>query len=110
MRLNIVCVVLIVFAYSCKSTNKTISSLDNNESLFKQAIVLDSIGSEYEYAKIKCNSCLFLGQSLVFRGKKTFDILKFRKENGEVISFYFDVSKFYENEGFKVVVEETSKF
>ena len=87
----IICLIILA---SCSST-KNIGNVQRNGSSFEKAIIAKSISSEYEYARKVCSDCQLLGQSLVFEKKKPYDILKFKKPNGEEVSYYFDISKFY---------------
>lgn len=87
----IICLIILA---SCSST-KNIGNVQRDGSSFEKAIIAKSISSEYEYVRKVCSDCQFLGQSLVFKKKKPFDILKFKKPNGEEVSYYFDISKFF---------------
>ena len=87
-------VVCLLIMASCSST-KNIENVQRDGSTFEKAIIAKSISSEYEYVQKVCSDCQLLGQSLVFKKKKPYDILKFKKPNGEEVSYYFDISKFY---------------
>tara|TARA_R110002051_G_C8387423_1_gene446172 strand:- start:133 stop:438 length:306 start_codon:yes stop_codon:yes gene_type:complete len=88
----IICLLILA---SCSST-KNISTIDRDGSSFEKAIIVNSISEEYEYARKVCSNCQLLGQSLTFnKKKKPFDVLEFKKENGEKVSYYFDISKFF---------------
>ncbi len=86
----------LIIMTSC-STTKNIGNVQRDGSSFEKAIIAKSIPAEYEYVRKVCSDCKLLGQSLVFEKKKPYDILKFKKPNGEEISYYFDISKFYGN-------------
>ena len=77
------------------SSTKNIGNAQRDGSSFKKAIIAKSISAEYEYVRKVCSDCQLLGQFLVFEKKKPYDILKLKKSNGESISYYFDISKFY---------------
>jgi len=79
---------------SCSST-KNIETTIRDGSSFENAIIVKSIAEEYEYVKKVCSDCQLLGQALVFEKKKPYDILDLKKSNGEKVSYYFDISKFY---------------
>jgi hypothetical protein len=89
---------------SCSST-KTVSTANSDESSYsstnrdgssyEKAIIANSIPEEYQYVKKICQNCQFLGQSLNYDKGKPYDILKFKKPNGDTISYYFDISKFF---------------
>ncbi len=79
---------------SCSST-ENIGNVQRDGSSFEKAIIAKSIPAEYEYVRKVCFECQILEQSLVFKKKKPYDILKLKKMNGEEVSYYFDISKFY---------------
>ncbi|NQY07555.1 MAG: hypothetical protein HRT68_15505 [Flavobacteriaceae bacterium] len=87
-------IVCLIIMASCSST-KNIGNVQRDGSSFEKAIIANSISSEYEYVRKVCSDCQLLGQSLVFEKKKPYDILKLKKPNGEEVSYYFDISKFY---------------
>ena len=87
-------IICLIFMTSCSST-KNIGNTLRDGSSFEKAIIVKSIAEEYEYVRKVCVDCQLLGQSLVFEKKKPYDILKFKKSNGENISYYFDISKFF---------------
>jgi hypothetical protein len=72
---------------SDKTTNDGLS--------FENAIKVNSIAEEYDYVRRNCSKCKFLGQSLVEKKGKPYDVLMLKKENGEEVSYYFDISSFY---------------
>ncbi|RXJ50663.1 hypothetical protein [Gelidibacter gilvus] len=79
---------------SCSST-KNIGIIQRDGSSFEKAIIVKSVSEEYDYVRKVCADCQLLGQSLVFEKKKPYDILQLTKSNGEDISYYFDISKFF---------------
>lgn len=87
----IICLIIIT---SCSST-KNIGNVQRDGSSFEKAIIAKSVSDEYEYVRKVCSDCQLLGQSLVFEKKKPYDILRFKKSNGEEVSYYFDISKFF---------------
>ena len=84
---------------SCTST-KNLTYTETDGSSFQKAIKVSSISQEYKYVKKDCQNCQLLGQSLVFKNKKPYDILKLKQINGDTISYYFDISKFYGRKSF----------
>jgi uncharacterized protein YcfL len=87
----IICLIIIT---SCSST-KNIGNVQRDGSSFEKAIIAKSISAEYKYVRKVCSDCQMLGQSLVFEKKKPYDIIKLKKSNGENVSYYFDISKFF---------------
>lgn len=87
---------------SCGSQKKAISqttttadtSLKDGSSV-KNAIKVKSIPEEYAYVKKACKGCQLLGQALIFKDKKPYDILNLKKPDGTEVSYYFDISSFY---------------
>ena len=80
---------------STSGSNTSEESISGDGSSFQQAIVVKSISEEYEYVKNDCSDCRVIGQSLVFEKKKPYDILKVQNSDGDIVSYYFDISKFY---------------
>lgn len=64
-------------------------------SSFEKAIIVNSIPEEYKFAAAHCQECQFTGQSLVFHKNKPYDVLDFIRPDGQKVSFYFDISRFY---------------
>ena len=64
----------------------------------EDAIIVESVEEEYESLGNICSKCIFIEQVLVFENKKPHHILRYLKPNGEDISFYFDISNFFEKE------------
>ena len=79
---------------SC-STTKNIGEVSRDGSSFEKAIIVKSVAEEYEYVRKVCSDCKLLEQFLTFEKKKPYDILKLKKSNGEEVSCYFDISKFF---------------
>lgn len=92
--LKIGIVLSIFFIVSCSST-KNLSTSTKDGSSIENAIKVSSISEEYEYVRKVCEDCKFLSQSLIFKKKKPYDMLEFKKSNGEKISYYFDISSFF---------------
>ena len=61
----------------------------------ENAVKVKSIAEEYEFARNKCQGCQLLGQALIEHKGKPYDELKFKKADGQEISYYFDISSFY---------------
>lgn len=87
-------VICLMIMTSC-SASKNMVSAERDGSSFEKAIVVQSVAAEYEYVRMACSDCQLLGQSLAFDKKKPYDILRLKKSNGDDISYYFDISKFY---------------
>lgn len=87
-------IICLIIMTSCSSP-KDIGNIQRDGSSFEKAIIAKSVSDEYEYVRKVCSDCQLLGQSLVFEKKKPYDILKLKKTNGEDVSYYFDISKFY---------------
>ena len=104
-------VLSIVIIYSCSSTKKSFDSTSREElstekdmnerssskdgSSVEEAIVVNNIDEEYEYVRKVCPECQFTMQALIFIKKKPYDVLSFKKDNGETVDYYFDISKFF---------------
>jgi len=85
---------LFISITSCSSTKNT-GNRAGDGSTFEKAIIVKSVAQEYEYVRKVCSNCQLLGQFLSSYKKKYYDILKLKKPNGEEVSYYFDISKFY---------------
>lgn len=92
--LNSLILFTLVIAVSC-STSRHISQTERDGSSFSKAVIVKSIQDEYRFAAEACGNCKFLGQSLVFKKGKPYDILKYQKPNGDIVLYYFDISEFY---------------
>jgi hypothetical protein len=88
-------ITFILILSSC-STTKTTKSIARDGSSFEKAIIVSSISEEYKYVRAVCVNCKLQGQFLLFNKKKPYDKLTFKKSNDEDISYYFDISKFFE--------------
>lgn len=89
-------VVSIMLLSGCTASKiNSSANLDRDGSSPEKAIIVSSISEEYEYANKVCNNCSFTQQALVFVKKKPYDILTLEQPNGEMIEYYFDISKFY---------------
>lgn len=91
---NTILILCVFFATSC-STAKGTGSLERDGSSFEKAVIVKNIGEEYEYVRRVCSGCEMQTQSLVFEKDKPYDILELKKPDGESVSYYFDISKFY---------------
>jgi len=85
----------LLIATSCGSTKTTIDNTKRDGSSYEKAIIVKSIEQEYEYIKEVCTNCQLLGQSLVKYKNKPYDIIEVKKPDGEVVKYYFDISKFF---------------
>ncbi len=61
----------------------------------ENAIKVKSVTEEYDYVRKNCSNCKLLGQALINQNGKPYDVLKLKKEDGQEISYYFDISSFY---------------
>ena len=84
----------LVFFSSCRS-GQVNRSTEGDSAAFENAVVVQSIGEEYEYMRKNCTGCQVMQQSLVFVNKKPYDVLDVLMPNGEKVSYYFDISSFY---------------
>lgn len=91
---NIGIAFFLILITSC-STTKNIGNETRDGSSFEKAIIAESIADEYEYVRKVCSDCQLIEQSLVFEKKIPYDIIELKKSNGEDVSYYFDISKFY---------------
>lgn len=64
---------------------------------FETAIKAKSVAEEYEFVRANCPDCKLVQQSLTEHKEKPYDVLLFKKSNGEEIIYYFDISSFYGN-------------
>lgn len=78
-----------------KLVSKTAVSTVKDGSSVENAIVVNSIPEEYQYVKKVCIGCTLQGQALIFKGKKPYDVLKLKKADGTLVSYFFDISSFY---------------
>lgn len=86
---------LLSFSISCKSVKKATTASSGDGTSIQNAVVVSSINEEYEYVREVCPDCQLLGQSLLFENKKPYDLLEFKRPDGQKLSFYFDISKFF---------------
>jgi len=94
LNLGLIICMLCLIITSCSSTKK-VATETRDASSYKQAIIVKSIAEEYEYVNKVCSGCQFMEQALVFEKNKPYDVLTFKKSNGEEISYYFDISEFF---------------
>lgn len=76
------------------SNTKSKNSIKDGLSV-ENAIKVKSVAEEYEYVRKNCQGCQLLGQSLIEHKGKPYDELKLKKEDGQEISYFFDISSFY---------------
>jgi hypothetical protein len=79
---------LILLNCASTKTPKDGSSIDN-------AIKVHSVGEEYQIVRKLCPECTLIGQGLIPKGNKHYDVLELTKRNGEKVSYYFDINSFY---------------
>ncbi len=87
----VICLIIIT---SCSTTKNGINTLRDGSS-FEKAVIVRSISEEYEYVGKVCPDCKLSVQYLTFKKKKPYDILEMERPDGEHVSYYFDISKFY---------------
>lgn len=92
---KIVCLIGILLITSCSASKKAANNIIRDGSSFEKAIIANSISEEYAYVKKVCPDCKRQMQRLVFEKKKPYDLLDFKKANGETVTYYFDISKFF---------------
>jgi len=98
-RLSLVFLIITTFI-SCAST-KNIENSDLDGSSYEKAIKVKNIEQEYEYLKKICTNCKLLEQRLTEYNNKPYDVIKLKKINGEIVEYYFDISKFYGKKSFR---------
>jgi len=86
-----VCLLLMT---SCASIKKK-QNVSRDGSSFENAINVNRISECYSYISNACVDCQIKEQLLVFNDKRPYNLFKLKKNNGEVISYYFDISKIY---------------
>lgn len=92
--LKVAVIVSLLIVTACSST-KNLGNTTRDGSSFEKAVIVNSVSEEYEYVRRVCSNCQMMGQSLVFEKKKPYDILRLKKQSGEEVSYYFDISKFF---------------
>lgn len=85
---------LFVVGASCSSSKNT-THLVRDGSSVEKAIIVKSIAEEYEYVRNVCPDCELQMQMLIFDKKKPYDVIEVKNSEGETISYYFDIHKFY---------------
>jgi hypothetical protein len=86
-----VCLLLMT---SCASIKKKQHVLRDGSS-FENAIVVNRISECYRYTSNTCVDCQIKEQLLVFNDNRPYTLFKLKNKNGEVRSYYFDISKMY---------------
>jgi len=86
-----VCLLLMT---SCASIKKKQHVLRGGSS-FENAIVVNRISECYRYISNTCVDCQIKEQLLVFNDNRPYNLFKLKNKNGEVLSYYFDISKMY---------------
>ena len=79
---------------SCGSS-KSISETDRDGSSYEMAIIVNSVPEEYAYIRKVCQGCQVVSQALTYSKGKPYDILKVNQPDGKMVSYYFDISKFF---------------
>lgn len=83
---------IMILFIACGIT-KTI--VDRDGSSFEKAVLVNNIQEEYIYVRKNCEGCTVMGQALTYNKKIPFDILTCKKPDGQEVSYYFDISKFF---------------
>lgn len=78
-----------------ETSQQSVSDDERDGSSFEKAIRVKSIDQEYAYVREVCPDCRINRQSLIFHEKKPYDVLDFTRDNGEEVSYYFDISSFF---------------
>ena len=90
---HIIAIAISIAFISCTSTQ---NQTTNDGSSMEKAIKVKSVEQEYIIVREKCADCKIKSQGLTFDDKENpFDVLTLIKPNGEVVKYYFDISKFY---------------
>ena len=76
------------------TTKNTGTSLIDGSS-YEKAIKVNSVAEEYEYVGRVCSDCQLIRQLLAYEKNKYFDVITMKKPNGEIVSYYFDITEFY---------------
>ena len=61
----------------------------------ENAIKVKSVDEEYNFIRKNCINCKLLEQYLTKINGKPYDVLKIKKEDGQEVLYYFDISSFY---------------
>lgn len=85
--------IVLVFTLSNCGAKKETGMRDGTS--YEKAIIVKSVADEYKYIRENCPNCQNKSQSLVFKGKKPYDVLTVVKEDGGEMDYYFDISKFF---------------
>ena len=86
-----VCLLLMT---SCASIKKK-QNVSRDGSSFENAINVNRISECYSYISNACVDCQINEQLLVFNNNNPYNLFKLKNNNGEVTSYYFDISKIY---------------
>lgn len=68
---------------------------DRDGSKPETAIVVNSVGEEYQWLQRNCPGFSFVSQALQQIDGKPYDVLKCRNARGDERSIYFDISRFF---------------
>ena len=83
-----------IFISSC-SSSKNIAILERDGSSYEKAVIIKSVPEEYDYVKKACQGCQLMEQYLSRYENKPYDILKLKNIDGDEVTYYFDISKFF---------------
>ena len=93
LKLVTVCLFGLLFL-NC-STAKVDASHDGSS--VEKAIKVGSVDEEYQIMRKLCPDCQLVGQSLVPKGNKHYDVIDLVRPNGEKVVYWFDINSFYGN-------------
>ena len=112
MRFTHLVLAFAMLVSSCSTTKKstsnsqtvnssTVSNPEADGSSFEKAIIInkknetDGVAEEYKWLREHYPGYTFRSQSLNYKDKRSYDILKIKTQSGEEKSIYFDITNFF---------------
>lgn len=88
-----------VFLFGLLFLNGSTAKADasHDRSTVEKAIKVGSVDEEYQIMRKLCPDCRLVGQSLVPKGNKHYDVIDLVRPNGEKVVYWFDINSFYGN-------------
>lgn len=88
-----------VFLFGLLFLNCSTAKVDalHDGSTVEKAIKVGSVDEEYQIMRKLCPDCRLVGQSLVPKGNKHYDVIDLVRPNGEKVVYWFDINSFYGN-------------
>ena len=71
------------------------NDFERDGSSFEKAVKIKSVREEYQWVAAHHQSLELKSQTLIFKDKKPFDVLTYKRTDGSEQKFYFDISSFY---------------